>query len=59
MKFWKLEGHAVSCLKGLYCGKEPVCNMTSSDWLSNGTCLTGATNGKVYVWAENRLEKAV
>ena len=51
IKFWDLEQGNMEEERGIYCGKGPMCNMTSVGWLSDGTCLTGGTNGRVYHWA--------
>lgn len=36
-----------------------MCNLTTAGYLSDGTALTGGTNGSIYMWTDNNCTKQV
>jgi WD40 repeat protein len=56
--FWKGEGYRYEKSRGLFGNTANMCNMTCVQWMPDGTCVTGATNGSLYHWAGNSLKKA-
>mmetsp|Transcript_5014 Transcript_5014/g.7563 ORF Transcript_5014/g.7563 Transcript_5014/m.7563 type:complete len:745 (+) Transcript_5014:32-2266(+) len=56
--FWAIENGSLTKDKGIYMGKGPMCSMTSAQWLSDGTCITGGTNGMLYQWKGRELQRA-
>lgn len=56
--FWRGEGMSYQKHRGLFGNTGAMCNMTCVQWMPDGTCVTGATNGSLYHWAGNSLKKA-
>jgi microtubule-associated protein-like 6 len=55
--FWEFNAGALSKKRGIYGDASKMCNMTAVQYLSNDTAVTGATNGDVYLWQGNQLQK--
>lgn len=57
--FWDLKEGTLEKEKGIFKGQGPMCTMTTVAWLSDGTCVTGGANGRLYVWDERTLRTTV
>ena len=53
--FWALKGHEYAKQKP---GSiDPAVNMNVVQWLSNGNCVTGGSDGQLYLWIDKNLRK--
>ena len=53
--FWEHQNNAFKKAKGIFGSAGAICNMTCVQWLSDGSCVTGATNGQLYHWSGRQL----
>ena len=57
--FWDLNSGTLEGRKGIFGNAGEQSNMTSVQWLSDGTAVTGAGNGQLYLWKDRQLQKTV
>lgn len=57
--FWTLQNGQLSQEKGLFGAQGAQTNMTSVQWFSDNTAVTGGANGMLYHWQGRDLKKAV
>ncbi|OMJ95047.1 hypothetical protein SteCoe_1580 [Stentor coeruleus] len=57
--FWDFTGGVLQSQKGLFGQAGEQSNMTAVQWLNDGTCVTGAGNGQLYLWRDRNLQKTV
>lgn len=57
--FWDLNSGTLEGRKGIFGTAGEQSNMTSVQWLSDGTAVTGAGNGQLYLWKDRQLQKTV
>jgi len=55
--FWTQQGNVFGKNKGIFGQAGPQTNFTSVAWMEDNRCLTGGTNGLLYVWSTNNLQK--
>jgi WD40 repeat protein len=59
IKFWELDNGVLKENRGIFGQAGEQSNMTSVQWLSDGTAVTGAGNGQLYHWSGKELQKTV
>lgn len=57
--FWKGSGSGYDKKKGIFGKVGVMCSLTSAGFLSDGTAVTGGTNGSLYLWSDNNCTKQV
>ena len=57
--FWDMSSGALTNNKGLFGQAGEQSNMTSVQWLSDGSAVTGGGNGQLYNWRGRELQKTV
>ena len=53
--FWTLKGHEFA--KHKPGSMDTSANMNVVQWLSNGNCVTGGSDGQLYLWIDKNLKK--
>ena len=57
--FWELNSGVLTGNRGIFGQAGEQSNMTSAQWFSDGTALTGGANGQLYRWRGKELQKTV
>jgi hypothetical protein len=54
--FWSWDGKKLDHKKGTF-GTNKMADMFSVAWIDADKCISGATNGQVYIWEANKCTK--